>query len=193
MTVPQPTREQRFADHLAGLAAREDSDARAALAALRRGLGKEPGEVAEVAREVMPFIHDTDPPRRVAAYFRVASLFAGHQLSWRPADDRRLTNLGASFRILAGPPGRDENEGATRRFVALLNAHPEELDRHLRHAISLLRAHEVAIDWAQLLRDVQRWDDDERRVQLAWARAFWGAGRPEAANVSTAAEAAAPA
>jgi CRISPR system Cascade subunit CasB len=179
MTAP-PSREHRFAEHLRDLAAREDSDARAALAALRRGLGKAPGEVAEVARYVMPFISDNDRPQRVEAYFRVASLFASHRLSWQPGDGRRLTNLGVSFRRLAGAEGQDESEGAKRRFVALLNAHPEELDRHLRHAVSLLKAHEVGIDWAQLLRDVQRWDDEDRQVQLAWARGFWGGGRAAA-------------
>jgi hypothetical protein len=97
---------------------------------------------------------------------------------------------------MAGAEGTDENEGVKRRFVALLNAHPEELDRHLRHAVSLLSANEIRIDWAQLLRDVQQWDDEDRQVQLAWARAFWGGDRPtsdadEAAN-SPGADAAEP-
>jgi CRISPR system Cascade subunit CasB len=180
MTAPPMRREDRFAAYLRDLEAREDGDARAALAALRRGLGKAPGEVAEVARYVMPFISDNDRPQRVAAYFRVAALFASHRLSWSPGDGQHLTNLGASFRRLAGPDGPDQNEGAKRRFVALLNAHPEELDRHLRHAVSLLKAKDVTIDWAQLLRDVQGWDDEDRHVQLAWARAFWGGGRAAA-------------
>ena len=175
MTRPSP-RERAFAEHLRALAGREDSGARAALAALRRGLGKEPGEVAEVAQHVMPWIVESDRPETVAAYFQVAALFASHRLAWADGERSRMTNLGASFRRLVG---NDENPGAERRFVALLNAHTDELDRHLRHAVSLLKSQDspVPIDWAQLLRDIQEWTYEDRHVQQAWARAFWGSGR----------------
>src|SRR4051812_42438534 len=87
-----------------------------------------------------------------------------------------MTNLGASFSRLVG---NDEKLGAKSRFVALLNAHPDELDRHLRHAVSLLKSHDapVAIDWGQLGRDIQEWTYEDRGVQGDWARAFWGSGR----------------
>ena len=178
MTHPFP-RERRFAEHLAGLAIRANegnSDARAALAALRRGLGKEPGEVAEVAQQVMPWIGEHDRTDTVAAYFQIAALFAGHRGSWQHTDGERLTNLGASFRRLAGPPGGPDESGPERRFVALLNAHPDDLDRHVRHAVSLLKSDVIPVDWAQLLRDIQEWTHEARRVQRAWARAFWGSG-----------------
>jgi CRISPR system Cascade subunit CasB len=175
VTRPYP-QDRRFAEHLASLAGREDGDARAALAALRRGLGKEPGEAAEAARYVFPWLRRDALPQQVDAYFQVAALFATHQLPWHRGENDRTLNLGGSFRRLAGPAGSDEDAGAERRFVALLNAHPDELDRHLRHAVSLLKAHEVPIDWAQLLRDVQEWTYEGRPVQLDWARAFWGGG-----------------
>jgi CRISPR system Cascade subunit CasB len=174
VTRPYP-QERRFAEHLASLAGREDGDARAALAALRRGLGKTPGEAAEAARYVFPWLHDTASTRQADAYFQVAALFATHQLSWHRGDGDRALNLGGSFRRLA-PPDSDDGAGAQRRFVALLNAHPDELDRHLRHAMSLLKSHDVPVDWAQLLRDVQEWTYENRPVQLDWARAFWGGG-----------------
>ena len=175
MNRPHP-HERRFAEYLASLAGREDGDARAALAAIRRGLGKEPGEAAEAARYVFPWLRDEDSPRRVAAYFQVAALFATPQLSWSRGEQDRGLNLGASFRRLAHRDNQAEDPGAERRFVALLNAHPDELDRHLRHAVSLLKAHDVPIDWAQLLRDLQEWTYEGRPVQLDWARAFWGGG-----------------
>ena len=64
------TQERRFAEHLASLAGREDGDARAALAALRRGLGKEPGEAADLLVRTRPdltirrLLHDRDLRRR---------------------------------------------------------------------------------------------------------------------------------
>lgn len=172
MTRPYP-QERRFAEHLASLAGREDGDARAALAALRRGLGKAPGEAAEAARYVFPWLQQDASSQQVDAYFLVAALFATHQLSWHRGENDRALNLGGSFRRLA-PPDSDDGAGAQRRLVALLNAHPEELSRHLRHAVSLLKAHEVPIDWAQLLRDVHEWTYEGRPVQLDWARAYWG-------------------
>jgi CRISPR type I-E-associated protein CasB/Cse2 len=60
------------------------------------------------------------------------------------------------------------------RFVALLDAHPEDAGDHLRHLASLARAHNVSLDWEQLLRDLLHLRHPERRVQRAWAYDFWG-------------------
>jgi CRISPR system Cascade subunit CasB len=79
--------------------------------------------------------------------------------------------------VLAGKAGSEE--AVERRFVALLNAHPEDLDKHLRHAVSLLKAHEIPVDWLRLLGDLRGWGNPERYVQRNWARAFWG-GRQDA-------------
>ena len=59
------------------------------------------------------------------------------------------------------------------RFVALLNAHPEDLDDHLRHAVSLLKANEQPLDWFRLLEDLLQWDHPDGHVQLKWARDFY--------------------
>src|SRR5437868_6895194 len=99
MSRPLP-RERAFAQRLRDLAGRDDGDARATLAALRRGLGKEPGEVAEVAQYVMPWIWADDRESTMAAYFEVAALFASHRVSWAEREGPRLTNLGASFNRL---------------------------------------------------------------------------------------------
>jgi CRISPR-associated protein Cse2 family len=42
-----------------------------------------------------------------------------------------------------------------------------------------LRTGEIPVDWVRLLGDLQWWDGPERRVQLQWARAFWGASTPD--------------
>jgi CRISPR system Cascade subunit CasB len=184
------SRGEALIDHLEklaeGLAAdRGSSRSRAALAALRRGLGRRPGTVAEVEPHVAPYLPET-PSRRDDAYYLVASLFALHpEGGWQRApDERGPTNLGASFRRLQA---KEREQGGTgenvdKRFVALLNAHAEDLPEHLRHAISLLKAHNVPVDWRELLRGLlswdansRSWDADSRRVQRAWARAYWGA------------------
>lgn len=172
MVIMPAHREQRFVGYLRELVARED---RAALAALRRGLGKAPGEAAESHRYVVPFTSDLSA-RREAAYYQVAALFAWHQGSWQAdSADPHSTNLGASLERLAA---RSMGSSVERRFVALLNSHADDLDAHLRQVVGLLKAGDVPIDWARLLRDLQHWDSEDRQVQRAWARAFW-AGQPE--------------
>jgi CRISPR system Cascade subunit CasB len=96
----------------------------------------------------------------------------------RSTDLERLwrTNFGASFKQL----GSDDSSSVERRFVALLNSHRDDLPNRLRHAVSLLRAPGVPVDWAQLLRDIQSWDHPDRFVQVQWARSFWAPPRQDA-------------
>jgi len=155
--------EDRFIAYLAGLA---DKENRGALAALRRGLGRPPGTAAEMHPYVMPYL-----PRGWGwwqeCFYIVACLFALHPAA------RREGNFGDTFHAVCSETGGDSIEA---RFVALLNAHREDLFGHLRHAVSLAKAKDAPVDWKRLLRDVQHWDDDARWVQRDWARAFWGTG-----------------
>ena len=170
---PRADGEHAFTSYLADLVR---DDRRAALAALRRGLGKRPGQATEMFPYVVPWLGENQSLARQADYFLVAALFATHQISWpTPAaasaeEQRSYTNLGASFRRLASA---SESESVEKRFVALLNAPREDLPQHLRHAVSLLRAHDIPIDWARLLGDLAGWSREDRRIQNAWARAFW--------------------
>ncbi len=152
-------------DALLGLARDQD---RGALAALRRGLGHPPGTVPAMFPYVEPYLGASPTRSREEASYLVAALFASHPSNWAH-EDPLATNLGAS---LARIPGR--NDSIEKRFQALLACRREDLPDHLRHAVSLVRAHDIPVDWAQLLRDIQYWDSENRRVQRAWARAFWG-------------------
>lgn len=174
------TRERGFIENLVRRAGREDSQGRAAMAALRRGVGKPPGTVAEVHQYVAPWLPPVDDPfspweqSNQDAYYLVATLFALHQRDhWREGQDSRRRNLGWSFRRLTTA---DDSGSIEKRFTALLNSHRDDLPAHLRGAVSLLDAHEIPINWAQLLPDIQRWDWEDRNVQRAWAQAFWGGG-----------------
>ena len=106
-------------------------------------------------------------------YFLVAALFALHQGTTGPnstSADALRNNFGASFRLVADRSGSSSIE---KRFLAVLSASREELDDHLRHAISLMRANNVGIDWAQLLRDLAGWNSPSRFVQRHWAQGYW--------------------
>lgn len=166
--MSSPTeRELRFIAYLQSLVDAED---RAALAALRRGLGGPPGAVAEQYPHVVPWAPNGGPRWHEEIYYLVAALFAAHQGIWTPSDGLESTNLGASFRRLADAT---QSASVEKRFVALLNAHVDDVSAHLRHATSLLKAHNVPVDWAQLLHDLRDWGHPDRFVQRDWARAFW--------------------
>jgi CRISPR system Cascade subunit CasB len=181
MSTPRES-ERRFIRYLQDFVKKDD---RAPLAALRRGLGKEPAEASDMYPYVVPWLPPDAAPWEETAYYLVAALFALHQASWPEGDGTpRDTNLGVSLRLLAS---RSESAGVEPRLVALLNSHVDDLPEHLRRIVALLKAYEVPVDWAQLLRDVQEWNLPRRRVQRDWARAYWGGTTAAAGDAEPAA------
>jgi CRISPR system Cascade subunit CasB len=172
-------------EHLERLVREDD---RAALAQLRRALGQPVGMATEAHRHVLPWLRPEATWAEVDDAYLIASLFAlWHQGKDQPrsVSAERRTNLGLSFRLLPEEARTGSVEG---RFRALLNADREELSEHLRHAINLLRAKNVAVDWSRLYRDVRNWRSDDRWVQREWARAYWGDTAPSAGGERAAAD-----
>jgi CRISPR system Cascade subunit CasB len=91
-------------------------------------------------------------------------------------------SLGDAFRRLRDATGSDSVE---KRFTALLDSEREDLPARLRHAVSLLKAHEIGLDWRRLLTDLGAWDNDARWVQRRWARDFWAEQHTEAPGEPT--------
>lgn len=152
-------RQKEFIGYLLSLA-KEGQEDRGALADLRSGLGKEPGEMARVHKHVVPYLPESRHDDRW--YYIAATLFGSF-----PKPQSKCS-VGAAFR-----PLRIKSDSMEARFVGLLNAHPDDLDDHLRHAVSLLKANEQPIDWFRLLDDLLQWDHPEGHVQLRWARDFY--------------------
>jgi len=143
-------------------------DDRAALADLRRGLGKEPGTALEMFPYIARFLNDS---RRTNenAIFLLASLFGLYpKVSWR-SDEKGRRNLGSSMSFLKG-----ESASIEHRFVALLNSDEEDLSNHLRQIVGLLKSKEVPIDWNEMLRGIKQWNRSDRKIQREWAKGFWG-------------------
>lgn len=134
---------------------------RAALAKLRRGLGKKEG-TAEMYRYVVPFL-DPEKKSGTEQFFLIASLFALHP---KPT---RGVSMGKVFRAMA-----EKSASVEKRFEQLLSVDVDDLDGHLRQAVSLAKSKGVSIDFHQLLYDVKGWDHPDRYVQLRWALDFWG-------------------
>lgn len=155
-------RQKRFIGHLLNLA-KEGQEDRGALADLRTGLlVKEPGKMVRVHRHVMEYLPEKRYDERDRWYYVTATLFGAFP-KHRPG-----RSLGAAF-----GPLRAKSDSIEARFVALLNAHSDDLNEHLRHVVSLLKANEQPLDWFRLLDDLLQWDQPDCRVQLKWARDFY--------------------
>jgi CRISPR system Cascade subunit CasB len=136
-------------------------DDRAALSALRRSLSAD--ATAQAYPYVVPFFPRERAPWLESTYLLIAGLFALHPLSGE------LT-LAAALRRVYDATGSTSVE---QRFVALLDAHRDDLGAHLRHAVSLVRSNEIAVDWHDILRTIRNWNEDWARRR--WARDFWKA------------------
>lgn len=154
------TRDYPFISYL-----ESNAENRAMLAALRRGLGAEPGdpETAGMFPYVVPWINEW---YEEADIYMIASLFALHPAS------RSTENLGHHVRALDPTL---ENDATERRFVQLLRMRRETLEPRLRQQISILKSKDIPVNWHQLFADLRNWDDPKRYVQRRWAGAFWRA------------------
>ncbi len=151
-----------FVAHLVGLADEKRGD-RAALAVLRRGLGRGPDYPADLHRHVLPFMPKGREYDEEKTYL-VASLFGLFP-----------QNHGQSFARALRHAAEKDNPNIERRLMAVLNADSEDLGEHLRQLVALLRTHESpGFDWARFLDDLLRWQWDSRPAQRQWARDFWG-------------------
>lgn len=161
----QASHEQRFVTYLLQIAERQD---RGALAALRRSIRGRFSGAIPAHRYVVPWLPREPHAWRDDCFYLAAGLFAGHPKDWPPDEVQKSSNFGASFARLDR-----SSESVERRFTALLAADREQLPTRLRHAVSLLKADGIPINWVQLLRDIQHWGSKDLWVQRKWARAFW--------------------
>lgn len=179
--------QKTFIGYLLNLA-KEAHEDRGALADLRSGLGKEPGQMVRVHRHVVPYLTGKSYDDRW--YYLTATLFGMHPKHKEPTEHesngkkwKEVWTIGRAFRPLAFPPTEPKKDSMEARFVALLNAHADDLDDHLRHAVSLLKASEQPLDWFRLFQDLLNWDRPDGRVQLRWARDFYRSDSSTWANV----------
>lgn len=153
------------------------SEQRAALATLRRGLGRKPGEAPDMFRYIATALpseayrwHQT-----LENYLLIAGLFALHPKSTAEG------NMGGHLAAMRSQD-EDKTKALERRLTILLQTHIDDLPYHLRSVITWLKANEVSINWRQLLSDLNNWEQPDRYVQADWAKAFWGWQHDDAPN-----------
>lgn len=163
------------------LADRSDlsAKARAHLAQLRRGIGKDVGALPELWQttlEGLPLpegIGDTPTPIERATYTAI-TLYALHQQSRTAPMHHPGIGLGTAVRQLSR---RTASEAAVqRRFHALGTASSfTETVQHARGLITQLRGESIAVDYGRLADDLHDLQNPRRadRVRLAWGRDFY--------------------
>jgi len=167
--------EHQYIGHLEKLVKEQN---KGALANLRRGLGKDPGTVRVMDPHVLPYTAGLNL-RQEEAYYVVGALFAMWYQGKESVDPNKPLNLGSSMRMLVtravadGSIHEDAEERIGKYLSALLDSHPDELPEQLRHAVSLLKAKEIPVNWLQLLDDIQYWHREGQFREHNWAKNFW--------------------
>lgn len=141
----------------------DESWAVAALAKLRRGVGKQPGEVFELAQWTSPglfvedYRSDRIAPEEEAAHAAI-TLYAVHQQSRRDEQMHRAgRSLGAAARRLRIHLGEHGEAGVLRRFNAIGTATDfPELVRHARGLIPQLRGAGIWLDYGLFADDLHK-------------------------------------
>lgn len=167
-----------------------DPEAVGALARLRRGIGAEPGSDYTLERylwvpdELIDYVPPAGPADAEYAVHDAVTLYALHQQSQRRPMHAPGEGLGAAVSKLIDKT--DGPDGVRRRFAALgtASAYPEVI-YHLRGLITMLRGHEVHLDYGLLADDLLNLRRPHRaaRVRAAWGREFYRSrARSESAN-----------
>jgi CRISPR system Cascade subunit CasB len=153
----------------------------AALARLRRAVGKPAGSVLDIleftyAPELAGDPRSDQPTRAEVAAHVSLTLYALHQQSQRRPVHQSGRRLGRAIRALIPEAGTSYvDHSIARRFAILGTADSlDELVHHLRGMVQLLRAGDVPLDYGLLATDLLRWQrpGGPSAVRLGWGRDF---------------------
>ena len=163
-------------------------EAISALARLRRGIGRTPGFDFTLERYVQVPEHllghrpadDAEATDAEHAVHDAVTLYALHQQSRRERMHVEGRGLGQALSELVRKSGGPE--GVRRRFAALGTASTyHETTYHLRSLITMLREHQIPLDYGLLADDLKtlRRPGERSKVQAIWGREFFRS-RPSA-------------
>lgn len=175
-------------DRLQRLSRMPEHPQRAALANLRRGVGRAPGEIPELwgaflqdFPEEMQSRDGIPTPSEWAVYLAL-TFYAMHQRGSSVASENmnREGNgfrFGQAVRRLVPPEQEPWESSVLKRFNALATAtHAPERSEHLRGMIQLLRAKGIPLDYPQLAADLYLLQTGAaQQVRLRWGQDFYRA------------------
>lgn len=168
------------------------------LAKLRRGIGKQPGELPElfeILYEDMPedLYGDGDRPSyAIWAIYTALTLFALHQqgkdrsmnVGGKSESEKSGNSLGAAVGYLVRQD-REREPAIKRRFDAVITANEfTEFSHHARGLIQLLKAGDISLDYPRFAVDLYWYQFDEFRnnIRLRWGEDYYRTGKTTAKN-----------
>ena len=164
-----------------------ESVCKATLAELRRGVGREPGEIPALWGMLLEDMPEdmqgrgTRASRQEMAIYIALTLFAVHQQGWEPRKNAMYQPeipLGKAVARLVVPGDEDSRERVERRFTrAATAADMAELAHHMRGLVQLFRAEGIPLDWARLAGQLYDYQDVNRvaNIRLRWGEEFYAA------------------
>ncbi|MDR3345102.1 MAG: type I-E CRISPR-associated protein Cse2/CasB [Oscillospiraceae bacterium] len=169
---------------------RERSGTKATFARLRRGLGKQPGELPELweatlnglPEELLSHSYDGAPSYGENAVHTALTLFALHQQGKDRSMYQKDMPFGKAVRRLAPDSNSDKFAGVKRRFDAAATAQSfTEAVQHLRGLVQLLKASDIPLDYPALASELWRFQfpAQQNRVRLGWGQDFWRGNNTE--------------
>ncbi|MDC7951642.1 type I-E CRISPR-associated protein Cse2/CasB [Methanomassiliicoccaceae archaeon COG_1] len=155
----------------------------AALARLRRGVGKNIEDVPDSWEIVLGNIPDnllprgSDPGRELKATYVALCLFAMHQ----QGEEKSVHDSGKSFAMAARAIIDSNNENAVkRRFDSVITSEDlSELSNHARGLIQIMKASGrfISFDYMRFAADLYdyQFDSGKSRVRIRWGMDFYKA------------------
>lgn len=158
------------------------------LACLRRGVGKEIGTMPNLLGFVLPEQEISNYPRQEGqierALYTALTLYAFHQqgiercMSDGLTDEDTAVSNRNSFGYAAGRLFRasESEAGVQRRFNQVLTANDlTELSVHIRGIISLMKRHNITIDYPQFALDLYHFQQPawRRKIVLSWGKDYY--------------------
>ena len=161
---------------------KENGSGKAELAALRRGVGRRPGELPELTGTFlneMPeeLMGHTDAPSSAEwAVYTALTLYALHQQGQNQPMHLEGQKLGTAIRYLMPSGMPEDNPPILARFNQMAaSADIAEQAQHLRGIVTLLRANSIPLDYIDLADDLYRYqfEDNRNSLRLKWGRDFY--------------------
>lgn len=161
-----------------------EATTRAALAKLRRGIGREPGSVPELWEMTLGELPEVllskgdAPSRGEWAVHTALTLFALHQQgkdTQKESMCKEKMSLGTAVRRLADRDPKHE-EAVKRRFhAAAMSDSFETLSWRIRGLIQLLKANDIPLDYPALTEDLYWFQVPAKRdaIRLTWGQDFY--------------------
>lgn len=161
----------------------DSPEGKAALAKLRRGVGKAPGAIPGLWRltlEGLPsecYSKDGKPTRGEWAAYTALTLYALHQQSSSPKEQpMSVSGMGLGTAVRRLVHSEEDEPRVKRRFDAVVTAGDVfELTHHLRGLVQILKSDGIPLDYPALARDIYWFlnQSTRDRIRLKWGREYY--------------------